>query len=389
MSRQNHHSVAGALAEALSTPSGISPGLLHSYSISIPADPADRFGMKIAAHKGQRQASSTPPASDQQSGGRNGRSPRGRHAGLRFRAGGNGLKVAGAAAIRPAETAMTEAWRIIDLARVVHADLRLAGALAANYHCPDGSFACRKCRRIKLVGRASQVVPVHFVLSRLGYGEDHRVAQASHGRVRRYKAVGGSPRARRRTIEQLHLGRLPTDDRPPVDEIDIHFDVGVRRGSYDATLRKRLDLYDYAISPSDALLDALRGHESDGRAVCTLLKHLGPAAAERARTINIPYVAQLCSADWELYQDLISGFDTVERRLGDYRLSREDCERVKARLRLIRSAVVAHKKTFGWHMRARLGVNRRRKRPLGELASARPTSGDGDRQPRTNASNSA
>ena len=64
MSRQNHHSIAGALAEALSTPSGVRPGLLRSYGVSSSADPTDQFGMEIRAHRGKRQASRTPLGSD-------------------------------------------------------------------------------------------------------------------------------------------------------------------------------------------------------------------------------------------------------------------------------------------------------------------------------------
>ena len=224
--------------------------------------------------------------------GRNDWLRRGRSVHLRSGADGAALTITGSTAIRSAETAMTEGCRIVDLARVVHAELRLAGALAIWHDCPSDGYLCKARRHIKLIGCAQQAIKVHYVLSELGYTEDRQVALASRGRVRRYRSVGGSLGARRHTMEQLYLDHDQVDDRPPVDEVDIHFDERVRRDSHAAALRKRLLLDDYAISPSDALLDVVQAHEGDGRAVCSLLSHLAPAASERPRTINVPYIEQ-------------------------------------------------------------------------------------------------
>lgn len=299
---------------------------------------------------------------------------------LRSGADGAALTITGSRAIRSAETAMTEGCRIVDLARLIHAELRLAGALAIWHYCPSDGYLCKARRHIKLIGRAQQVIKVHYVLSELGYSEDGQVALASRGRVRRYSSVGGSLAARRHTMDQLYLDHDPADDRSPVDGVDIDFDERVRRDSHAAALRDRLLLDDYAISPSDALLDAVQAHESDGRAVCSLLRHLAPAASERPRTINVPYIAQLSSQDFGLYQDLMSGFDAVDRHLAHYRLSQSERDRVRSRMEQIRSAVIAHKKTFRWRMRARFRASPDQRRRASQPGSTESARGGDDQQ---------
>jgi len=128
---------------------------------------------------------------------------------------------------------------------------------------------------------------------------------------------------------------------------------------HDVDVRGRLDIDDYAISPADVLITKLqigRIAAKDVHDIIALLKDLELGEDSDDRSIDVPYLAGVCSRDWGLWNDLRANLDIVHARLGDEALSDGERARVEARLDAVRDAIEREPKPLRWRLRARVGT---------------------------------
>ena len=88
------------------------------------------------------------------------------------------------------------------------------------------------------------------------------------------------------------------------------------RMDHDVDVRDRLDFDDYAISPVDALLAKLqigKINQKDVHDVIALVKDVplreADAEGELEISLDVGYLAEVCSQDWGLYHDITTNLD--------------------------------------------------------------------------------
>ncbi len=279
---------------------------------------------------------------------------------------------------RRADRLMSEAMAIIDAAYRAGVDVRLAGGLAIRRHCIDLEFMDREYSDVDLIGLSEQREALSGVMSDLGYVENRYVSHATVGaqlQFVRKEALRAAPPER---LEAPDEGVAPEamaapeeaagpdgveapDDvrasaRSLVDHVDVFLDV--MRMDHDIDIRDRLELDEYAISPVDALIAKAqigRINQKDIHDIIALFKDLPLREIDDDLSIYVPYLAEVCAADWGLYTDITTNLRIVLDWLGDYGLSEEERARVYGRVTAALEAIEDEQKTRRWQLRARVG----------------------------------
>ena len=214
---------------------------------------------------------------------------------------------------------MAEAMAIVDAAREQDVQLRLTGGLAVRRYCTDLEFMDREYSDIDVVGLSGQRKDLHQVFAGLGYTENRYVTQATDAGQLQY--------VKTETLARVAAGRLERPDGRPaeaplVDHVDIFLDV--MKMDHDVDVRDRLDIDDYAVSPVDALIAKLqigKINQKDVHDVIALLKDVPLHDADGAASIDVAYLAEVCSRDWGLYHDITTNLDVVLAMVDDYGLA--------------------------------------------------------------------
>ncbi len=241
------------------------------------------------------------------------------------------------------ERMMAEARSIIDAGRRARVVLRLTGGLAIRRYCTDLAFADRDYGDIDMVGRSSQIRKIAELFARLGFREDIHVAQATQGTQRQYHRAPGAASA-------------DGDASFVADHVDVFLDQMAMDHVID--LNERLELDDYAITPSDAMVTKLqifRLTEKDVHDVVALAKDVPLARTDDPGVINVRYIADLCAEDWGLFTDVQSNIDKCLAALPSFRMSPHDHDRVERALTAVEVAINTASKTLRWRLRARIG----------------------------------
>jgi len=317
--------------------------------------------------------------------------------------------------VRRADRLMSEAMAMIDAARARGVELRLTGGLAIRRHCVDLDFMDREYSDIDFVGRSDQNKALHEALVALGYTENRYVTQSTDASQLQYiknealeeartRQIAERERAQSSAREQARVqageeersraeaaaqdsavsqdrasaqdgapadGEAPAraaaaephrsvppapDEAPLFDHVDIFMDV--MRMDHDVDVRDRLDIDEYAISPVDAFIAKMqigKINQKDIHDVIALVKDVPLREIDDDLSIDVPYLADVCSRDWGLYHDITTNLGIVIARLDDYGLSEEEIARVYGRLAAMQEAIAEEGKTFRWRLRASVG----------------------------------
>ncbi len=295
--------------------------------------------------------------------------------------------------VRRADRLMAEAMAMIDSARERGVELRLTGGLAIRRHCVDLDFMDREYSDIDFVGRSDQSKALHEAMVTLGYTENRYVTQSTDASQLQYiknealeeararqiaereraqagaEAKATSGRARRPAAAEkpvpgagpavavAHRSVPPAPDEAPLfDHVDIFMDM--MRMDHDVDVRDRLDIDEYAISPVDAFIAKMqigKINQKDIHDVIALVKDVPLREIDDDLSIDVPYLADVCSRDWGLYHDITTNLGVVIARLDDYGLSEEEIARVYGRLAAMQEAISEEGKTFRWRLRASVG----------------------------------
>ncbi|MHA2079662.1 MAG: hypothetical protein ACW99H_00775 [Candidatus Thorarchaeota archaeon] len=225
-----------------------------------------------------------------------------------------------------------ESERILQRANENHVTLRLVGGLAIREHCSEIAFCERRYADIDVVGLSNQFTQIVKTFEELGYIEKQSMTISTGG-------------------TRLLFEKPGSDDHVDVflDNIDIEHMID---------LRNRLTIEERTISVSDLLLVKLaisRLNEKDFRDMFTLLKDLKVGHDDTAGTINIDYIAMLCSRNWGLYHDIMMNIDRCLDFITQYNFQPNEQERILDTLEQMKTKVLLHPKTTRWKIRALFG----------------------------------
>jgi Fic family protein len=257
--------------------------------------------------------------------------------------------------VRRADRLMAEAMDTIDAARAKGVQLRLTGGLAVRRYCTDLDFMEREYSDIDFVGRADQKKAIHEVFEALDYTENRYVTQSTDSGQLQYiknEALEGM----KAHAQAAAAGERSSYEPPLVDHIDIFLDV--MRMDHDIDVGERLQIDDYAISPGDAFIAKMqigKINQKDVHDVIALVKDVPLRDVDDDASIDLPYIAEVCSNDWGLYQDITTNLGIALAMVDDYGLTEAQQDRVYERLAAIKEAVESASKTLRWRLRATVG----------------------------------
>ena len=256
------------------------------------------------------------------------------------------------AAIRLHSVLMGEARTIVDAGNERGVVLRLTGGLAVRHYAIDLEFAEREYSDIDLIGLKRQVVAIGDAFRDLGYVENRHVAMATgNGQLQFFVPEHGA------AGETAADDGLPVLlDVPPSDHVDVFLDA--MRMDHQVDFRDRLEINTYAIDPADLFLSKLQIvnlNEKDVHDAITLIKDVYVDFQPHPGVLDLHHVAEVCSADWGLYIDVMNNIDTVIEHVADYDLGPRDAARVRRTLELAQDMITEQAKTLRWRLRARIG----------------------------------
>ena len=257
--------------------------------------------------------------------------------------------------LRRADRLMAEAMDTIDAARNQGVRLRLTGGLAVRRYCTDLDFMDREYSDIDFIGLGDQKKEIHDVFESLDYTENRYVTQSTDASQLQYiknEALEGM----KAEAEASAAGLASAYEPPLVDHIDIFLDV--MRMDHDIDVHDRLEIDDYAISPADAFIAKMqigKINQKDIHDVIALVKDVPLRDVDDDHSLDLLHIAEVCSDDWGLYQDITTNLDVALAMVDDYGLTEAQQDRVYARLAAIKESVESASKSIRWRLRATVG----------------------------------
>jgi hypothetical protein len=230
------------------------------------------------------------------------------------------------------ENVLDESIRIITRAREKGIVLRLIGGLAIRQHCGELAFCDREYGDIDLVGRSRQASAIIETIEEFGYHEGNIYTMISGGTHLLFERPGSK------------------------DHVDVFLDK--LQMEHDIDLRDRLDIEENTISVSDLLICKLiikNLNEKDYRDIVTIVKDVPLGHEDIPKTVNIDYIAALCSQNWGLNQDIFTAIDACVDFLKTYHFDEPTLEELQRRFAELREAIENHPKSIKWTLRSYFG----------------------------------
>jgi hypothetical protein len=214
--------------------------------------------------------------------------------------------------------------------------LRVIGSLAFQLHCPKFGYLQAALGRaytdIDFASYSRQSKEIRELMTHLGYHENREVYIISEGD--------------RAIFENSKIG--------------IHTDVfyGKLAFSHIIYWNNRLEIDNPTIPLAELLLEKMqivRVNEKDIiDTIMLLLEH--PLGDKDHETINIKYIAGLCSADWGLWRTTTMNLDKVRQLAQGYpQLTAEQKENVASQVDTALVHIDKEPKSLAWRLRARVG----------------------------------
>jgi hypothetical protein len=230
------------------------------------------------------------------------------------------------------ENAIEESKLILRRAREKGVVLRLIGGLAVRQHCVDLSFCEREHEDIDFVGLSHQSSTIIDTIEEFGYQEDTSFTMTSGG---------------------THLlFKKPDSDA----DVDVFLDK--LQMEHEIDLRERLNIEENTISVSDLLVCKLiieNLNEKDYHDIIAIVKDNPLSHEDTPHTINIDYIAALCSQNWGLSQDLLTSISSCLDFMKTYHFEEAVSQEIRRKFGEIREAIEDHPKSFRWTLRSHLG----------------------------------
>jgi hypothetical protein len=214
--------------------------------------------------------------------------------------------------------------------------LRVIGSLAFQMHCPKFGYLQAAMGRaytdIDFAAYRKQAKEIQALLSGLGYKENREVFIVSEGD--------------RSIFERAEIG--------------IQLDVFYEKLAFSHVIywNNRLEVDNPSIPLAEMLLEKMQIVQINEKdiidTIMLLLEHtLGYKDHE---TINIKYVAELCSTDWGLWRTTTMNLDKVRQLAQGYpQLTAEQKEEINSQVKTALARIEQEPKSLAWRLRARVG----------------------------------
>ena len=236
---------------------------------------------------------------------------------------------------KPLTDVVEEAKRVLKASADKGIILRLLGGLAIRLHCPSATHRSlkRKYPDIDLVGLSKQGELIEKLFDELGYIPN-----------KKFNALHGT--------ERLQFGEM-------INERIVDIILDKFKMCHKLDLRKRLEIDDLTVSLADLLLtkmQVIKLNEKDVRDVIALLRdhELGNTDHDQ-ETINVDYIAIVCSKDWGWYKTISTNLRSVLQLLPSYRLKKSDEEEVTKKIDQILKSIEEKPKSMKWKLRDLIG----------------------------------
>jgi len=226
-----------------------------------------------------------------------------------------------------------EAKRIIDEAEKTNVTLRLLGGLAIRFHCHgQHSSHIRAYHDTDYFGLRSQSAQIELLFKKLGY-----VANPRFNYLHGYERLEFYDRSHDRNVD-VFLDRFEMDH-----ELDF---------------KRRVGLDKYTIPLTDLLLtkvQVVKVNEKDLKDMIALLEDHEVAGKSDKETIDLKYIAELCSKDWGLQKSVMASLDILESFITKHKLVVRDEAAIMKKVKAIREAIAGRPKPLRWKIRAKIG----------------------------------
>lgn len=226
-----------------------------------------------------------------------------------------------------------ESRRIVRVAHEKHVTLRLIGGLAIRFHCHGEHTAhLREYHDIDLFGLRKESDAIFSVFQDLHY----------------------SPNDRFNIL--YHETRLQFIHKISGKNVDLFLDKFVMEHTLD--FRERLMLDELTIPITDLLLTKLqieRLTEKDVKDTIAILEDHKMGQKDNGETINLLYIANLCSGDWGLYKTVTDNLQWMTGHVRKLAFGPKEREELVQRLATIQNCVIASKKKLRWGIRSVFG----------------------------------
>ena len=214
--------------------------------------------------------------------------------------------------------------------------LRVIGSLAFQMHCSEYGYIQEAMGRaytdIDFAAYRKQTKEIKELMDSLGYIENREVFIMSEGE---------------RSIF----------DKP---DTGLHVDVFYEKLDFCHVIRweGRLEIDSPTIPLAEMLLEKMQIVQINEKdvidTIMLLLEH--PLGDIDKETINIKYIAELCSSDWGLWRTTTMNLDKVRQLAHGYKqLTGEQKAHVEAQVLSALERIEAEPKSLAWRLRARVG----------------------------------
>ena len=240
----------------------------------------------------------------------------------------------------PRQNFVEEAMRIVEEARKQDVILRVMGAIAIRFHCPN-------------------FISLHKILGREISDMDFVGYEKQSSRIERlFESLGYTGRSLAYSFRLT--GRLIFVDNVNARHADVFLDRLAMCHTIDFSRRLEAD---YPTIPLAELLlqkmQIVKLNEKDVIDTIVLLREHSIGNGDE-ETVNIGYIAKLLSNDWGFYYTMTTNLTKVKGLIQRYHtLSEEDRRDVSRKIDQILTAIEDEPKSFFWKMRAKLGTSKK------------------------------
>ncbi len=214
--------------------------------------------------------------------------------------------------------------------------MRVIGSLAFQLHCPKYGYLQAAMGRaytdIDFAAYHRQTKEIQVLMAGLGYRENREVFIVSEGD--------------RAIFERSEIG--------------IHIDVFYEKLAFSHIIywNNRLEVDNPSIPLAELLLEKMQIVQINEKdvidTIMLLLEH--PLGEKDHETINVKYVAGLCSNDWGLWRTTSMNLDKVRQLAQGYtQLTADQKEKVAEQVKSALSHIEREPKSLAWRLRARVG----------------------------------
>jgi len=230
-----------------------------------------------------------------------------------------------------------EAKRIIDEAEKMNVTLRLLGGLAIRLHCHgQHSSHIRAYHDTDFFGLRGQSAQIEVLFKKLGYIPNPR-----------YNSLYG-------------YRRLQFFDKSNDRNVDVFLDRFEM--DHELNFKHRVGLDRYTIPLTDLLLtkiQVVKVNEKDLKDIVAILEDHEVANKSDRETIDLEYIAELCSKDWGLHTSVMANLDTLESFITEHKLAVRDERAIIKKVKGIRESIERRPKSLRWKTRAKIGERMR------------------------------